>query len=123
MYKAEIIESSRELTKREALKIKDTTNAVKIDKVVSENEPLVINVQDYALMHVENDQSKTNKEYDQIVVMDENGQKFTTGSPSFMRTFTDIYETLADETPFEIECYKKESKTYEGKYFLTCSVI
>ena len=42
-----------------------------------------------------------------------------------MTALTDILDELADagETDCTIEVYRKESKNYKGKDFITCSIV
>ena len=48
-----------------------------------------------------------------------------TGSKSFMTSLEGIVDEMADagETDFEIEVYRKDSKNYTGKQFLTCTIV
>ncbi len=60
-----------------------------------------------------------------FVVVDKDGNKYNTGSTSFMTALTDILDELAKagETDCTIEVYRKESKNYKGKDFITCSIV
>lgn len=122
-YKVTIRETSKELSARERIMMKDTTNATKLDEVVEEDKPLVIKPVAYAVLDVHNEKSD-NKDYPNYILTDEEGHKFVTGSESFWSTFKEIWdEMLNEEESFEIEIYKQESKNYKGKFFLTCSII
>lgn len=122
-YKVTIRETSKELSARERIMMKDTTNATKLDEIVEEDKPLVIKPVAYAVLDVHNEKSD-NKDYPNFIIMDEAGNKFVTGSESFWSTFKEIWdEMLNEEESFEIEIYKQESKNYKGKFFLTCSII
>lgn len=121
-YKTEIVESSKELTGKQKLIFKDLSNAVKLDSA-AEGQPLVITPVDYAVIKVHNEKSE-NPDYNNYVIVDKNGTKYVTGSPSFWQAFTDIWDAMADEDEeYEIEIYKLDSKNYKGKQFLTCSII
>lgn len=124
-FSVRVSESSKTLTAREKLMFSDTTNATKLDEIVTTSSPVVIRPVDYVILSVHNEKSE-NVEYDVYVLVDDNGNKYITGSQSFWNSFADIWETMKDSgenEPFEIEVYKKESKNYKGKFFLTCSIV
>lgn len=124
MYTTEIKFSSKELTAREKIMVKDLTDAKKLEDVIGDNESVIITPVDYVVLDVHNDRAKDNKDYTKNVIIDKDGTRYTTGSPSFMESFINIYnEMYAEEEEFQIKCYKRESKNYSGKHFLTCSLI
>ena len=119
-YKCSVKFSSKELTNREKLMVKDTTNASKLDELVVPGEHLVITPDFFVILDVHNDRSDT-KDYEQYLIVDKGGSKYYTGSPSFWESFTDISEEMGDEE-YSIDVYKVESKNFKGKHFLTCSI-
>lgn len=119
-YKCSVKFSSKELTNREKLMVKDTTNADKLDELIVPGEHLVITPDFFVILDVHNDRSDT-KDYEQYLIVDKDGKKYYTGSPSFWESFTDISEEMGDEE-FSIDIYKVESKNFKGKHFLTCSI-
>ena len=127
-YSVKVAESSKELTAREKLMFSDTSNASKLDDVVEIGSTVVITPVDYAVLSVHNESSE-NKDYEVYVIVDKGGEKFVTGSTSLWNSFYDIWDVMhdsiadGDAEEYQIEVYKKESKNYKGKYFLTCSVI
>lgn len=122
MYKVEILESTHDLSARDRLKLKDTTNAVKLDAALTGDEPIIITPIDYAVLQIFSD--KVEEPYNNYVVCDESGQKFITGSKSFWQSFIDIWHEMVEETgSYQIEIYKVESKNYAGKHFITCSIL
>lgn len=125
MYKSEIIRTSIEnMNKIELTALKDVTDCEMLEGVANSNEGKgdVIYPVDYAVIHVENDKSSS-KEYDVLVIVDASGTKYRTGSASFMKAFEDIFNELKDETtPWGIRVFGKDSKNFNGKKFLTCSV-
>ena len=122
-YNVTIKEVSKEMTARERIMLKDTTNAVKLDEAANGETPLVITPTAYAVLHIHNEKSD-NVDYENYVVMDDNGNKYVTGSPSFWTSFMEIWEEMMDEDEqYSIEVYKRDSKNYKGKQFLTCSII
>lgn len=127
-YEAKITYSSKELTVREKIKLKDLTNAVQLDEATQNAEfenagNLVITPAYYAEVSVHNEKSDS-KDYVKFVVVDTNGTKYVTGSESFITAFKDIADEMTDagEENFDIEVYRLESKTYKGKSFITCSL-
>lgn len=121
-YSVEIVQCSNELSHKERVKIKDTTDAIKLDEVTQERE-VIINPAMCAVLKVHNDKSE-NGDYNVYVVVDEDGTKYTTGSESFWTSFTSIYEEMRDETAEEwaVKAYRVPSKNYKGKDFITCSI-
>lgn len=120
-----IKESSKtDLTARERVLLKDTSNAVKLDEVVTEDgTPFVLSPAAYAVLAVHNEKAKSDdKDYEQYLILDSDGNKYVTGSQSFWNSFADIWSDMEGE-PFEVSIYKKPSKNYTGKCFLTCSIV
>ena len=124
-YNVSIKETSKELSTREKIRIKDLSNAVNLDAATQEVDKLIIDVDYYVLLAIHNSKSEERPDYDNIVVVAKGGGKFYTGSTSFMEALMDILDELNDagETDCQIEVYRKESKNYKGKQFLTCSIV
>lgn len=123
-FEAKVIESSKELSARERIIMKDTSDATQLDEATREEEKLFIKVKAYVVLQVHNEKSE-DKDYKKYVLVDENGNKFVTGSVSFWRQFSDIYEEMSDEgmeDDITIHVYRKPSKNYKDKDFLTCSL-
>lgn len=122
-YKVSIEEVSKDCTARERIMLKDTTNAIKLDEAANGEAPLVITPSAYAILGIHNEKSD-NVDYQNYVIVDKSGEKYVTGSPSFWSSFMEIWEEMQGETEeWSIEVYKKDSKNYKGKQFLTCSII
>lgn len=122
-YYVEIKESSKELTPRERIMFKDTSNAIKFDEVVTGESPFVLTPVGYAVLNIHNEKSKDNKDYNNYLILAEDGNKYVTGSTSFWTSFIDIWNEMQGEEQYSIEVYKMDSKNYKGKKFLTCSII
>lgn len=121
-YSVKIIETSKELSARERVAVKDTTNAISIDEATKTN-PLVIDLDYYVSLDVHNDKSE-DKDYKKYVVVDKAGDKFVTGSESFFTAMSEILDEMRDTGEvFQIEVYRMPSKNYKGKEFLTCSIV
>lgn len=121
-YRAEVVESSRQLTARERIRFKDLTDAVSID-TATKDEAIVISVKDYAIVKVHNENSD-NKEYTKYVLEDKEGTLYATGSESFWKSFIDIWTEMEHEDEeWKLKIYKKDSANYKGKQFITCSIM
>lgn len=127
-YKASVKECSKELTVKEKIALKDTSNAIGLDLLTQEanfnGEKVIIEVDFYATINIHNEKSD-NKDYINFIVVAKDGTKYATGSQAFISTFKDIATELAEagETDMTIEVYRKESKNYKGKDFITCSIV
>lgn len=126
-YSANIVESSIEMTKKEKIAFKDLSDAYSLDQVITDQDDRTIGVKGYVVVEVHNEKSD-NKDYTKYVILDDNGNKYVTGSDAFFASFKDIWDEMADENgqpeeDFEIRIYKKPSKNYSGKNFLTCSIV
>ena len=121
-YSVEIKETSRQLSAKERIALKDTSDATKLD-VACDTEAVIIKPVAYAVISIHNEKSD-NKDYENYILQDANGEKFVTGSASFWNSFMDIYNEMAGESEeWSIKAYKMDSKNYKGKKFLTCSII
>ena len=94
-YSVSIKESSRELTAKQRVALKDTTSAIKLDEA-TQVEPVTINVDMYAVLAIHNEKSE-NPDYDNYIVVDKNGTKFVTGSASFWSRFMVIFTEMEGE--------------------------
>lgn len=124
-YSVEIAESSMELSAKERVRMKDTTNAIKLDELTQEegNEQVIIEPQAYAVLNIHNEHSDQNKDYVNYVLVAKDGTKYATSSESFWTTFMEIYKEMENETEsWRIIVYRVPSKNFKGKEFLTCSI-
>ena len=121
-YSVAIEETSKELTAKQRIMIKDTTDALKLDEETQAG-AVIIEPDMYAILAIHNEKSD-NKDYLNYVLVDKNGQKYVTGSESFWSSFMYIYEEMENETePWSIKAYRSPSKNYKGKDFITCSIV
>ena len=123
-YSVEIKETSCELTAKQRIALKDTSDAIKLDTACDEN-AVIINPVAYAVLAIHNEKSD-NIDYENYVIIDKNGDKYVTGSTSFWSSFISIYDEMLDadaDEAWSIKAYKLDSKNYKGKKFLTCSII
>lgn len=121
-YFVKIVNASKELSARDRVAVKDTTNAIGLDDATKET-PLVIAIDYYVELAIHNEKSE-DKDYKKYVVVDKSGNKFVTGSESFFTAMSEIMDEMSDSgEDFEIQVYRMPSKNYKGKEFLTCSIV
>lgn len=122
-YTTSILESSKQLTKKESVLLKDLTNAIQLDPATEGDNHVIFKPAFYAIISVHNESSKE-KDYKKYVIVDKDGTKYVTGSESFWDSFNNIWTEMEDsDEDWELEVYKQPSKNYAGKGFLTCSII
>lgn len=121
-YSVNIREVSRNITAKERVMLKDTTNAISLDEA-TQGAKFVFEPDYYAVLDVHNEKSE-DKDYVKYVIVDKAGTKLVTGSESFFTSFKSIMDEMdgCDEE-FSIEAYRMPSKNYKGKEFITCSVV
>lgn len=124
-YSVVISEVSQELTAKERIMLKDTTNAIKLDELTQEtDEKVIISPAIYAVLDIHNEKSEQNKDYKNFIIIDKTGKKYVTSSESFWNSFMDIANEMAGETEeWSIEVYRVPSKNFKGKEFLNCSIM
>lgn len=121
-YVVVVAECSKELSAKERIQIKDVTDAIRLDEATKES-AVIIDPDFYAVLDIHNEKSD-DKDYNTYVVVDKNGQRYTTGSPSFWSSFMNIFEEMEGESePWSIKAYRMPSKNRAGKDFITCSLI
>ena len=122
-YSVVIERSSRELSVKEKIQLTQNDNFVSLDKVVTENQPLVIKPKFYAVLNIHNERSKGEKDFMNYIIQADDGTYYKTGSNSFMESFEDIFTAMEPTgEAYEVEILKRPSKNYEGKYFLSCNI-
>lgn len=120
-YSVAIKEVSKQLSAKERVMLKDTTNCIKLDEA-TQLEPVHIKPAYYAVLEIHNDKSDS-PDYDNYIVVAEDGKKYITGSKSFWSSFTNIMTEMEDcDEEWGIEVYRVPSKNYKGKDFITCSI-
>lgn len=125
MFNVTIRETSRELTHKEAVQVKDLTGAIGIDAATTKAEGHAIEVKPtgYAVLDVHNDNSK-DKDYTNYLIFTDSGDRFVTGSESFWNSFISIFNEMKDsDEEWALRIYRMPSKNRTGKEFITCSLI
>jgi hypothetical protein len=122
-YKAMVEDASWTMTAREKLRYTDLTDAIQLDEATQSGD-VIIDVDKWAVINVHNEKSDT-VDYMKYAIIDKNEQVYVTGSESFWKSFVQIYEVMSDEgeTTYSIKVYRRESKNYKGKDFITCRII
>lgn len=121
-FEAKIREASKQLSAKERVKFKDTTNAVQLDEA-TKDKPLRIAPDFYVILDIHNDHSE-DKDYVKYVIVSKEGTKYVTGSESFFSSFKAIVDEMGGtDEEYEVEVYRLPSKNYKGKEFLTCSIV
>lgn len=120
-YTAEITKCNKELSKKERVMYKNASDCKRLDDETIKTGSIVIKPTLWLELSVHNDKAK-NPDYTQYIIVDEDGTSYLTGSENFMANFLSIAEEMEGE-PFEVEVYRKPSKNFNGKDFLTCKLI
>lgn len=127
-YSATIAETSMELSARERIMYKDTQNAISLldlakEAKANDAKAIIENVVGYVILDIHNEKSD-DVDYKNYVIVDATGEKYVTGSQSFMNSFLAIYEEMKNESePWGIQLNLLPSKNYKDKEILTCSLI
>lgn len=123
MFNATISFVSKELTAKQRIQFKDTQDAIKIDKVLETEPELLLDVDYYGILQVHNDRAE-NPDYEQYIIVTKSGEKYTTGSDSFLSSFEEIVKEMeGSDEEYQIRAYRNPSKNREGKYYLACGII
>lgn len=124
-YSTKVTKSSRELTIQEKFLVKDFNDAIGLDSVVSEEQGIILDVDVIAEVSVHNEHAKDDKDYTTIVIITKDGCKYTTSSNSVKDAISDIMDEASEEglEDYKIKVFKKPSKNYTGKCFMTASIV
>lgn len=121
-YSVKIVNASKELSAKERVALKDTTNATQLDEA-TQGGKVLIEPAFYVELAVHNEKSE-DKDYSKYIIVDKSGNKYVTGSESLITAFIDIVDEMAgSDEEYGIEVYRVPSKNYKGKEFLTCSIV
>ena len=125
-YSVSIRETSKQLSAKERIKVKDTTQAISLDDVTQQGD-FILYPDAYVILDVHNEKAKegNSKDYVKYIVIDKAGAAYTTGSESFFTSLKSIMEEMEAEAPdeeYSVTVYRRESKNYKGKTFITCGI-
>lgn len=114
-YKVEIIQTNID-DKLEKVKIKNFNDAVTL------TEGMVFEAVKYASLHVINEYSKNDKEYDKYIFVDEEGNMYITGSNSIWDSYSSVMEEFDDGEIITFEVKSKASSNNSGKFLYLVAV-
>ena len=121
-YSVTVKEVSKDITHKERVQIIDLTDCVKLDEATREG-PVLIDLDYYAILEIHNEKSD-DKDYENYVVADKNGTRYSSGSKSFFNSLVFIYAEMAgSDEEWQIKVYRRPSKNRPGKDFITCSIV
>lgn len=125
-YSVSIRETSKQLSAKERIKVKDTTQAISLDDVTQQGD-FILYPDAYVILDVHNEKAKegNSKDYVKYIVIDKAGAAYATGSESFFTSLKSIMEEMEAEAPdeeYSVTVYRRESKNYKGKTFITCGI-
>ena len=125
-YSVTIKEAYKDLTPREKIRLKDTSDAISLDSYSKHcetaDETCIIEPAGYAVLDIHNEKA-SEPDYEQFLIIDTEGNKYVTGSDSFYHSFKNIWDELKDEAePWQIKIMRKPSKNFSGD-FITCSLL
>lgn len=124
-YESTIVEATREISKREALKMKQMTDVLSINDLMENDKLLIEGVRAGFKLHVLNEKAE-NPEYDVYIIETMEGQLYKTGSDSLWRNLKEILEDFREEIEagerIDILCYKRPSKNIQSGKFITCGL-
>lgn len=113
MYKAELVSGTRDVTKRESIRIKDFSSFQKL-KDMADNS-IIENVTGLFVVHVENDKSDSG-EYDAFVIEQNGGDNYIyTSSAPFHDSLLDIITEFIDESGYPTEQIDIQVKRFPSK--------
>lgn len=124
-YRVNIITTEKELNAYEKIKIKDVSDCLSLEHCLSETDNIIVDFENVVCVEVHNPYSVENIDYMNYIIVDKSGVKYLTGSKSFYSSFKQFYDELKNEgiSDFKMKIYKKPTKNYQGKFFITCSLV
>lgn len=119
-YNVTIDYSSKELTARERISVKDTSLAESLDALTQTNGEAKIKLGYYVKLSIHNEKARDARDYKKIIFVDTDGHRYISGSTTLIDSFEDIYSEMAEEgeIEFEFTVVRQRSNNYQGKDFL-----
>lgn len=134
-YKAKVVYTSRQVSAKEKIQLANFTGAVSLDTEIDSRAAMgdearvYLDVDFWATVQVHNEMSKDNKDYSVLLIVTKDGTTYKSGSDSLVRELSSLEDQLADaraegeEIPLTIACFKRPSRNYAGKGFITCELV
>lgn len=121
-YTVKIADSSKELTPKERVMFKDTSDCIRLDTATKEAS-IDIKPIGWVSLDVHNEKSD-DKDYKTYIIVAEDGTKYLSGSENLFNTFINIWDEMSEtDEEWELRIYRLPSKNYQGRDFITCSII
>ncbi len=127
-YKSEVVDSSKELTAKERIQLKDLTDGTNLNELVSSAGHVDISIDFTATVEVHNEKAE-HKDYTVYVYMDKDGTKYYSGSETLANRISEIADELADDgisisdEGIILQVYGRDSKNFAGRQFLTAKLL
>lgn len=127
-YKSTITNMSSNITRFQAVMMTGSHDNLSIGDIVEKGRALYFRPVGWLTQHIVNSKSDDG-EYDQLLILADDGTVYSTGSTSFMESFYSLMDSIDDmeesEIPadWQIKATARDSKNYKGKQFLTCSIV
>lgn len=118
-YETRIVECNVELTGKQKLMLMETSDAIMLNDV---DNGFTLAPDIIAKIAVHNEYSE-NTDYDVYVIIDKDGNKYTTSSNSFWTSLKAIMDAMSDsDEAYSVKVVKVQSKNNTGK-ILTCAIV
>ena len=124
MFECKIVNTTKELSLLERIRVKENTDSVTIDKEFDRDPEIkeVIVPFSYAVeMEIHNDASET-KDYRRLAIVTPDNEIYTTGSKSAIEAFYRLYDELKDLDNWSLKFVRRPSRNRPGQMFLSCTV-
>jgi hypothetical protein len=117
-FKSEISYCNTELTVKEKIQFKNLNDSESINTLENGT---ILTVDKWGLLQIHNEKLDE-PDYQNVVLVTQDGNKYHTSSNSFFMSIDDIQSELdeaGEKLPFDIKIVKKQSKNNSGQ-FITC---
>lgn len=125
-YIAKVVFASRELSAIEKISFKNFNDCLKIDTELKDKDSFDLNLNTVVVFDIHNERSKSDTYYRTILMVTDDGVKYTSSSNSLIREMLDIFDELCDGgigiNEVTTTIIKKPSNNYKDKFFFTCTV-
>lgn len=116
-YVIKSITSTKELSPREKVKYKDTAWMTPIAKIMKEGGSFIFRPDFCVMLEIHNEHTE-DPDYTQYVIVDSDGNAYTTCSDSLMDSLMDIMSDMdSSDEEYEVEIRGYDSKNYNGKFY------
>lgn len=118
-----VAESSKELSGRERVMfIQGSSTINKLRDLTNGGNEVIFKPADYAIINKE-DPDAPDKNSNTLVIIDDAGNMYSTGSKSAIESFKAIFEAMKGEEPYEVKFLQVSSRQNPGQMYLSCELI